>query len=279
MALKAMVTTEEFDALPEDVQKEYGDDRDGQRALMVTPVAGLELQDVAAIKTSLQKERGEVTKLKGQLKTFDGIEPEAARDALSKVKEMDSWDPDEKLAEHKKRFEAQITTQAESRVKQLMDKHTNEVKALADDNKSLLKQLEETLVDARATAAINTAGGNVKLLLPLIRTQVRVAKNQDTGRFVTEVYGADGNARLSPTGPNTNLMSIDEFVGELKVDTTYAGAFKASGASGTGSPGSGTPPSDSKKHQITKTEMDDPAIYRRKKKEAQKDGVELEFVE
>ena len=76
MALAALIKKEGWDALSEDMRKEYKEQEGGSFLLDVTPVDGHSLENIKGLTSSLEVERQSVRELKEQLKTFKDIDPE-----------------------------------------------------------------------------------------------------------------------------------------------------------------------------------------------------------
>ena len=243
MSLSARITKEQHEALDSVIQAEYKTDDEGF-ILDVVAVDGLKLADVTELQSALQQERSKSKSAEKALKRYNGpdgkpLDPAKVQSAVAKMTEIDNWDPEQKLAEHKEQFEAQTRDKAEKEKQVLIDKHTTDMTDLQTENDTLDKQLDVTLRKNTAITAINEQGGSVRGLLPVIMEATRVVK-QDDGKRVVEVIGDNGLARLSPASGKSGIMVIDELVKECKADKELAPLFRASGASG-----SGTTPGDS----------------------------------
>ena len=235
--LKAIVDKSEHETLSADVKEHYKD-ISGVLTLDVGSVDGLELGNPTVLKSTLQKERVSREAMEKNLKLFEGLDPEVARDAMTKIKEMDDWDPDEKLKQHKQQFETALIKKLEKESGQLAKKLNEQIATQGTDIETLTLQLGKSLIDSAAVAAISEAKGSVQLLLPVIRSLVRMVKKD--GNVVVEVVGSDSLARLSTKPNNTDPMTITELVEELKKSPDYARAFDGSGASGSGASGGAT---------------------------------------
>jgi hypothetical protein len=106
---------------------------------------------------------------------------------------------------------------------QLVEKHQGR-------EKKLLTKLDSVLRMQAVESAIVEAGGSAKVLLPHILPFVKVVESDDD--FATQVVDAKGNARI--TDGQATPMTIAQLVEQFKADDTFAGAFAASGASGSG---------------------------------------------
>lgn len=266
MALKAVLSKAEFEALTGDLKKEYIL-KDGIYLLDVTPTEledgrQFSLDDVKGLKSALGKERQTARDLKKIVDAFEGTDPAEFKKALAELETYRSGSTDEK-----------VKAKIDAAVKQVTDKYNKEVADKDKENKTLSSQLEEMLVTNEATKALTElgAGTAAQLLLPHVKSKVKVAK-QD-GKFVVQVIGADGAPRISTASGNTGPMTIAELVAEMKTQPTYAVAFPGSGSAGSGgiqNGKGGTAP-----YVLTQADAKDPAKYRAAKAEAEKAKVEL----
>jgi hypothetical protein len=230
MALRRKLTKAEFDALT--ANKELYKETDGAYLL---DIDGDDSEArIAALKTSLDKAYGERDETKKQLRAiaeqFKDIDPAKARDALTKIRELD-----EQTLLDKGEFDTlkkQLLDQHENEKKQLLEKHVGEVKTRDDRIGKLTSALERRLVDAEATTAIAEAKGAPILLLPHVRSQIKVV--EEDGEFIAKVVDGQGNPRIGDAAGKP--MSIPQLVDEMKKSDQYARAFDASGAGGSGAP-------------------------------------------
>lgn len=225
--LKAFLDS--LEGLDESLHKYYIKQDDGKYKL---DAEGIE--DVTGLKSALASERELKRKAEKQLKAFAdaGIEdPAAAAEAIAKVEELSSLDPEkeaDKIAAEK------VKAQSE----QLIAKHKEELGKKDEEAKNLRTQLEKHLIDAEATGAIAEAKGAVSLLLPIVRDQTRL-RQSDNGEFSVEVLDATGTPRIGDTAGKP--MTIVQLVAEMKASESYGRAFDGTGASGSGSEtGTGT---------------------------------------
>lgn len=98
--------------------------------------------------------------------------------------------------------------------------------------------LERYLVGQAAAEALAKAGGSPDLLLPHVRSRVKVV--QDGEDFIARVLDADGTSIR--TGNNGQPMSVADLVAEMKTQPAFAPAFKSEAKGGSGKqPGEGRP--------------------------------------
>ena len=85
------------------------------------------------------------------------------------------------------------------------------------------------MIDADATAAIAAAKGVPALLLPHVRSAVRVI--EEGGDFKVQVVDAAGNPRVNGKG---EFLSIADLVGEMRQSDVFGRAFEPTGTTGSG---------------------------------------------
>jgi hypothetical protein len=221
MALKAKITAEVYAKLPDVLKAEYTE-RDGAWILVVDAVDGLALEDVGGIRRSLENERKTTRELKAQILSFEGLDPEKAREALTKVGEMSSWTPEQKVKE-----------QIDAQVKQVNEKWTGEVAKREAVIKDLSAQLEDALIVSAATKAITDKKGRLRALLPHVTKSMRLVKNEK-GKLVARMVDERGTELISRKSNDDTPMPVEEYVERLREDEDFAPMFDAPAASGSG---------------------------------------------
>jgi hypothetical protein len=229
MALKARINKSTYDALPDVVRAEYSAVEGTEDFLLsVDPVGGFALENIDGLKSTLAKKNTEVNTLKGQLKGFmvDGevIDPTTAIEAIAKFKSLGNLSPEEManqkvqaaLQQQKQQFDTQLSKTTEATTK-------------------LKSKLEAVMIDQAATAALAGKGGNVKLLLPHVKSHVKIV--EDNGDFKVVVVDDEGNTKLHVEGGKATDMSLEQLVQSMASDDNFASAFNAKGV-----PGGGTTP-------------------------------------
>ena len=216
MALK--IEVDSLDAIPESSRSLYIE-KDGKFRL---DLEGLE--DTAGLKSALQKER------------------ETAKLATRQAQQWQSLGktPDEiaSLVDASKRAEEERALKGgewEKLKGQMLDQQKTELakrdQQLAVKDKALTKYL----VDAAAVTALAAAKGSAALLLPHIRSSVKVIEDGDD--YAVRVVDAAGNPRVNGKG---EFLSIADLVSEMRQSDDYSRAFDASGTAGSGAgPSSG----------------------------------------
>lgn len=276
MALNAILTAEEFKAIPDVIKTHYREEGENH-ILDVTSNGELELVNSKSLKSALQKEREARTKFEKDLKQFKDIDPEKAREALSKMDEMASWDPDKKLAEARKQLEKQLTEQFSSREKQLVEKSKSEFEGVSKKYDATRTQLQRTLVDSVLAQAIATEKGVPELLIPALRSTIKMVELDD-GTWEARVVDKDGTERLSTkSGAGaSDRMTIPELVAEVKRSTVFARAFDGSSTGGSGASGSDSGRNNGS-FSLSEADARDPVKYRHAREAAQKAGKTLEI--
>ena len=211
-----------LDGLADPIKAEYKQRDDGKFVLDVGPVGGFALEDITGLKSTVQTLRTETINLKANLKKFEGLDPEAAKGALDKIKEWGDIDPDKKAADLLRVKEEQLSK-----------KFKESEQKIVGERDSAIKQLDHHLRVAALTQEIAKKKGNAELLLPHVLTQTRL-RNSDKGHIV-EVVDAEGNSRISPVGNSTDPMTIPQLIDEMA--TKFPSAFESSGATGGGAAG------------------------------------------
>jgi len=231
---KALITAEERTALPEILQGEYNPepiDKEGEPIhglfkLIVDPVHGLELEDVASLKTTVGAARTEADTLKAELGRSKAlVETHSAR-----VTELEKIDPEiesDRLAEQK----------AESTVRQMKEQHQAVLVTEQEKSNKLQAGLERALIRSEAIAAIAELKGAPDLLLSTIMAQCRLKETPLDGgetEYSAVVLDEARNTRIGDA--NGKDMTIAQLVGEMKASDKYARAFDGTQESGGGKP-------------------------------------------
>jgi hypothetical protein len=180
---------------------------------------GWGIENVAGLRQSLADERGARKAAEKALKAYDGIDDaDIAREAVSKMKAGTLKSRDE-IDAYKLEIEKKMA-------KDLAAAHT--------ERDTFKKQLEETLVERDALAAITEAKGNPRLLMPVVRAAARIERNGD-GKLHVALVGEDGKPLITKKAGSSDGMSLSEYVSTLKASPDYKAAFSGSGSGGAGS--------------------------------------------
>lgn len=243
----------------------------GKYALRVAPVGGWSLEPVQALKSSLLKERDAAGKLAAQLKSFEGLEPDAARKALEIAGSIDKMTPNDK-----------VQAQIESAVSAIKANHAKEVGGLKTTLEARETAIRQLAIQSVAAAAISKMKGDPELLMPHIMARAQVQWVE--GQPVPKVYmtGDDGKTALPTMGAGAEPMGVGEYV-EKVLAAKFPVAFGGHGGTGGGATGGGAAAggagTNGKRWVLTPEEAKNPAVYRRVMAEAQKAGLGMDAVE
>lgn len=215
------VVVETLEAIPEAAREFYRQDADGKRFILDAEDVSPNGEDLGTLKRALEREKAEKRKWLRVAEEKGAVDPEEYK-ALKAEKEAREREEAEKKGHYDKLLAAKDALYAKER------------EALDAERRAALAAVEEYVVDAQATAAIVGLKGKPKLLLPLVKAQLKAVKGED-GRYRVAVLDADGEERRNP---KTNAsLSIAELVAEMKADPEFGGAFESSGATGGGASG------------------------------------------
>jgi hypothetical protein len=259
MALKLVVSKEEYDGLEEAVKKLYVE-KDGEFTL------DAEVEDVSGLKSALDKERSNVKKLKTDLQAtvekFKDIDPEKAREAQLKLQEIE----DQKMMSEGKAEElfAKRTERMKADHQNQVDEFNKQIEGLKKENASDKRRLSELLIDGSLRQAALKAGVHDSAVDDVVLRGRRVWKLVDNvptplnGENI--IYGKDAN----------KAVEMVEWVTGLQTDAPHL--FKPTG--GSGAPGSSSQ-STAKNIVLTREQARDPQIYRNAKAQAEKTGASV----
>lgn len=224
-------TLDNLDAVPQDVKPFYKQ-ADGKFVLdSENPAINSAVGLIAKLNQSLKGARNDAAIAKSKAVDLSalseyGTTPDEIKEAVAKKLEEALSNKDAKANIEK--IKADL---AAGHAKDLVTKDTK-ISALTN-------QLHGLMVDNVATSAIAELKGNVKLLMPFIKEQVRVV--EEDGEFKVFVVDKANERRYS--GTTGSPMTIKELVAELKTQSDFAGAFLSDAASGGGmKPGAAAKP-------------------------------------
>jgi hypothetical protein len=208
MAIPA--TIDQLDDAPEALRPYYLETEDGRFRLDAEGV-----EDVAGLKSALEKERAARKALK------------AERDALAGAVDPEHDDADD--AEASREDERSDEQVREAEIAEPVEVPAVSVPVISPDAAAaaaLRQQLEARLVEAEATAAIIAASGVPELLLPVVLP--RLAVHGEDGAFEVRVIASDGDLE--------DTQDIADLVEGLRRSEIYGRAFDGVGKSGSGAP-------------------------------------------
>jgi hypothetical protein len=255
MSLPAIV--DQLEDVPEAARAFYVETEDGRFKLDADGV-----EDVAGLKSALEKEREARKELKAELAALkaartqaDEPEPELAQDADPDADPEAETDESEDETAEANQAEADQVDADQADPDQTDDGPAeSEPKPEIESADPVVLALQSRLIEAEARAAIVAARGAPELLLPVLLPRLRVTSDTETGFptiFVVDETGAPlrrGRAeaeqssptpRSGPDGKGGNLLTVADLIERLRADPLYARAFDGSGKAGSGAPTAG----------------------------------------
>lgn len=226
MALKLKIDKAAWEGLTEGLRELY-EEKDGEYVLSVDG-----MDDTSGLKSALQKERAERDKLAKQVKEWAGLgkTPEEISELLGKLQDEEAK-------------KAAAAGEWEKVKAQLVESHKKDLTKKDEEVAKMRASLESYLVDAAATATIAELKGVPQLLLPHVKSSVKVIEAD--GRYTVQVIDANGTPRINGKG---EMLTIRDLVEEMKQSDVFGRAFEASGTSGSGSGGNAAPGSSGTKN-------------------------------
>lgn len=254
MALKLRISAEELAGLPEGIRGFY-EEKDGA---FVLGVDGIE--DTSGLKSALDKERKARSDYEKTVRQYQGLgkSPEEIAELV-------------KAQEESEKNKLEQKGEWEKLKAQLLDSHKKELSARDEAVQKMKGTLESYLVDAAATEAIAAAKGIPQLLLPHVKSAVKVI--EEDGKYQVRVVGPDGSPRMNAKG---EFLGIKDFVSEMRESEVFSRAFDGSGTTGSGTPanrGQTRPGS----FILSREDARDPMKYRAAREAATKAGQELQI--
>lgn len=226
MTLKAIVTEEEHGTLAEGLRGEYARQEDGSYRLSVEGVNGWVLDDTQGLRAALSAAREEAKAASRGSKAWGELDPSKVRADLQRLERLEAEDP-----------EAKAKAQFESMREKLQDKHADELAKASARGDAFYKQLERSLVEAEAEAAIVKAGGNPLFLKHAVMGRIKPEIGEDY-TVTTTVLDADGKPDITRHPGKAGPMGIEELVSTYRDSDEYAAAFKSQTKGGSGYDGS-----------------------------------------
>lgn len=251
-----------LDTIPESYKTLYQPTEDGTK-FVLDPILAKKL-DVNPLKTALASERKLREEFQKKAKVAEkldslGINPDDLENIIAGKQTSGkklSDDENEKIR------------------KQIADQYGKEIEAYKTTNQKLTTRLQSSVVEDVAIRALIEEKGSVDLLLPHIKSMVKVEFDENYNPVV-KVYDKDGQPLVDREG---KYFTVKDLVKYLKTQDVFARAFEGDGRSG-----GGTPPGNSArgtsvrnpfvKGQVNLTEQgrllkENPALAERLKKEA-----------
>lgn len=235
MALRIIISQEEREALPENIQAEYKPlaGQDGKFVIDGIAVDGWAIEDVVGLRRTVETTRAERDKLKEKVKTFDGVDAAEYARLKAKKAEIEGWDPTNDDA-FKTRLEEQNAT--------WQTKYDADVAVEKKAKEDAHKRYVQFRKQAEATAAVSkyVLPKSGKALLPHVLGQLEVYPSEDGDTDQVWVRGSDGRPRITQKAGEQGNMTPEELVLSMKEDEAFAPLFPGTGATGGGATGGGS---------------------------------------
>lgn len=230
MAIKAIIA--KLEDANENVRSLYRagtaeEGAEGKFVLDVEAADGFNLENVSGLKTALSAERSTTGQLRGQLKAFEGLDPEKARAAIAKVEELGTLDP-------KKDVDRLVEEKVQAQLGQITERHNGELETERKAREKREALLRTTLVKDAALNAIIAEKGDPDLLLPHVLPAIKLDLEEQDDKLVPKIriLDAAGNVRIGDSAGGN--MTIEQLVGEMKKHEKFSRLFEGSGHQGTG---------------------------------------------
>lgn len=218
---------ESADDIPENLREYYAESDAGGYILSVSDESGYALENVQGLKSTLGKLKDRATKAEEGLKQYSAIgrSPQELAEALQQLESLRITQGEE--SEAISRMKAELDNVKRS-ARENIEQATAPIQSLAD---ARMEQIKDLLIDSQLQNAIIEAGGNPRLLMPILKNEVRARTDED-GKVIVEIVDADGTPRVK--GKDLAPMGFSDLVAERRNDPDLAVAFKANGHSGGG---------------------------------------------
>lgn len=244
--MKFKISKEEFEKLGDDLKKEYSE-KDGSYELKLEDI---KIDEAAELKDTLKKVREDLKAAEKTIKGYKDIDPEKYKELISKEEAAAKTLRDKELELARKSkdietLEARLKADNEKTVSDIQAAHEAKIAELstklAETEKnsanmigSLTKSLESEMLTKRSEAAILTHKGNAHVLLPHVKEQLRLVKEDDA--YVVRVNNPKGTEK-DPYLKNDKgeFLTESDVVAGMKADQRYADNFEdEKGHSGSG---------------------------------------------
>lgn len=240
--MKYNLTKSEFDALSDDLKKEYKAAGDGY-TLKIDGMPDANAEDVKKLKETLDKVRDELKTAEKDLKKYKDIDPEKYKTLLSdQAKKEEALKQAElDLARKEKdveKLEATLKREHQEMLDELTKTHTKTVEELntkiAEAEKTAVQKttelssaLENEMRDKRAIAALTTHKGDAFVLKDHVTRRLTVVKDE-TGAYVTRVVNpeAKGDDDKFMKDNDGKFWNEEHLVQQMKEDKRYANNFE-----------------------------------------------------
>jgi len=175
-----------------------------------------EVEDVKSLRNAVRRQEEELKRLKEQAERFRNVNPEEHERLRTE-------------AANREAREAEIRREADDRVRELEESQRQALGRKDAEIKRIKDQRDTMFLENALLPAITAENGVPEFLMPALRGRARVTERD--GKLSLEILDATG-AKMFHEGKDAGPETL---VAEFKNHKVYAGAFKGSGAGGSGS--------------------------------------------
>lgn len=204
----------------------------GKFIVSIAKEGGYELHNSEALLNALQSERGTVSELQSQLKSFDGVDPKQYQSLAHELEQLKKSNPKEQEIEElvNQRVEplkAEITNQLEVYKSEASQKLEEKDSAIS----SYETQLTKLLVSDKAISIASSISDSPDLLAPHIERHLKADLSE--GKASTVFVDSSGNRRISKIDIHKH-MDEEEFIADFKKNKQYAPLIRSEVKPGSG---------------------------------------------
>ncbi len=195
--------------------------------------------DVSGLKSALELERKTVRETKERAASYLGLNktPEEIQALIQ-------------AADEAAQKEAEKRGEWDKLKNQLLDSNKLTVAEKDKAIEAMKGKLERHFVEAEAAKQIADAKGSATVLLPHVKSQVRMI--EEDGEYQVRVVNSKGEPRINAAG---EFLTIKDLVAEMRESKDFGCAFQGTGTSGGGTPpnaaGGGTSGGDLKRSKMS----------------------------
>lgn len=215
------IIADKVDDLPEGLRAAAK--MEGDKLVVSELAEGWAIEDVSGLKKTLGIELDKRKQLERQIKSYEGLDPEAAaeaREALDKLR-AGQLKGSKEIDEYKSQVEKKM---AEERA------------ALQAKLDARTKALRDRMVQGELAPVIAKLGGGEAMdaILTLASQYVRVEEDAQTGALKHSIVDRDGKTRITKRSGSGDPMGFEELIEEMRNASATRGLFRAMATGGSG---------------------------------------------
>jgi hypothetical protein len=222
VAVKSILTEEEFAKLSDDRKADYQKQDDGTHVLQLDLDNHPGMKGLAKKNRELLSEKKKVEDLFEPFKDI-GLTVEQINEAVQKAAGAKGGDP----------------AALEALKKQLTGEHEKVTKGKDTEIESLTAQLSEVLGSESLIKALAEHSDTPDLIVPHVLRSLKTTKGEN-GKLTVKVVDKDGNDRIADA--QGTPMSLKQLAAEIAADKRFAPLIRGNDSSGSGAPPKNPPP-------------------------------------